>query len=280
MNFTPNCGAVNHSPRNYCSSGKRIKAIRKWESIRPESDEPGFTFTFMSYNILAQDLLDKYRRYYHNHKPKDLDWKTRRRNIFEELNLLTPDIMCLQEVQESFFNKYKRLLESIGYKTLYKRRNIKRSDGCAICFKHESFSLINHSSIEFIRSWEPIYRDFAGLVAKFETKKSTSKELVVGTVHLLNNPERDDIRLVQMQLLLAEIDKLSYKGQDKEYSHLPVIIGGDLNAKPDSNLYKKISSGKIVTKDFLEKLPASYTNISKIKHFPNNHIAFVLEKNF
>lgn len=53
-------------------------------------------------------------------------------------------------------------------------------------------------------------RDNIGLVARFKPKKSPEDAIVVATTHLLYNPRRFDVRLAQMQLLLAEIDKLAY----------------------------------------------------------------------
>lgn len=54
-------------------------------------------------------------------------------------------------------------------------------------------------------------RDNIGLVAKFVPIHHLSREFVVATTHLLYNPKRNDVRQAQMQLFLAEIDKISYR---------------------------------------------------------------------
>jgi protein angel len=41
-------------------------------------------------------------------------------------------------------------------------------------------------------------------------KSAPSQAVVVATTHLLYNPRRSDVRLAQVQLLLAEIDRLAY----------------------------------------------------------------------
>lgn len=62
-------------------------------------------------------------------------------------------------------------------------------------------------------------------------------ELVVATTHLLYNPKRNDIKLAQTQLMLADIEKLAYKGYNKhtgQAEYLPIIFTGDMNYSPDS----------------------------------------------
>lgn len=66
--------------------------------------------------------------------------------------------------------------------------------------------------------------------------------LCVANTHVLFNPRRGDIKLAQMALLLAEIDKIA---KTTEGSYYPVILCGDLNSVPDSPLYKFIRNGEL-----------------------------------
>ncbi|XP_016334613.1 protein angel homolog 1-like, partial [Sinocyclocheilus anshuiensis] len=62
-----------------------------------------FDFSIMSYNILAQDLLEANPQLY-THCPEEvLVWDQRLRTILKELQIWEPDIICLQEVQEDHF---------------------------------------------------------------------------------------------------------------------------------------------------------------------------------
>lgn len=61
----------------------------------------------MSYNVLAQKLLDEHPHLYQNHDSEHLAWKTRWRNLFNEIKTLRPDILCLQEVQQTHLNYFK-----------------------------------------------------------------------------------------------------------------------------------------------------------------------------
>lgn len=66
--------------------------------------------------------------------------------------------------------------------------------------------------------------------------------LCVANTHVLFNPRRGDIKLAQVALLLAEIDKIA---RTAEGSYYPVILCGDLNSVPDSPLYKFIRNGEL-----------------------------------
>lgn len=68
-------------------------------------------------------------------------------------------------------------------------------------------------------------------------------EFVVATTHLLYNPRRQDIRLVQIQILLAELDRIS-KIQDID-ANVPVILTGDFNLQPNTAPYNLLTKGLI-----------------------------------
>ncbi|XP_029126672.1 carbon catabolite repressor protein 4 homolog 5 isoform X5 [Cajanus cajan] len=69
---------------------------------------------------------------------------------------------------------------------------------------------------------------------------SGKRRFVVGNIHVLFNPNRGDIKLGQVRLLLDKAYKLS-----QEWGNIPVIIAGDLNSVPQSAIYKFLSSSKL-----------------------------------
>lgn len=82
-----------------------------------------------------------------------------------------------------------------------------------------------------------------GIIAKFASKRLRGVEFVVATTHLLYNPRRDDIRTAQLQVLLAELDRMSvHSGTDEP---LPIILTGDFNCLPYSTPYRLIFDGHI-----------------------------------
>lgn len=82
-----------------------------------------------------------------------------------------------------------------------------------------------------------------GIIAKFASKRLRDVELVVATTHLLYNPRRDDIRTAQLQILLAELDRISVHSRTKE--PLPIILTGDFNCLPYSTPFRLIYDGHI-----------------------------------
>lgn len=70
---------------------------------------------------------------------------------------------------------------------------------------------------------------------------------MVATTHLLYNPRRQDIRLAQVQILLAELERCAQKNDENgKKTHLPVILTGDFNLQPYSAPYSLITNGKFI----------------------------------
>ncbi|XP_034624354.1 protein angel homolog 1 isoform X2 [Trachemys scripta elegans] len=231
---------------------------RDWEelSTQPAVPELGsengplFEFRVMSYNILAQDLVEQSPDLYLHCQPDILDWSYRLPNLLQEIQHWDPDVLCLQEVQENhYWEQLEPTFRMMGFVCLYKRRTGKKTDGCAVCYKHSRFQLISASPVEYFRpGLDILNRDNVGLVLLLQPllpegvgQKATSP-LCVANTHVLYNPRRGDIKLAQMALLLAEVDKIA-KTVDGIYC--PVILCGDLNAVPDSPLYKFIRNGQL-----------------------------------
>lgn len=72
-------------------------------------------------------------------------------------------------------------------------------------------------------------------------------QFIVATTHLLYNPRRHDIRLAQTQVLLAELDRMSYRELKQpgcpRRDPLPIIITGDFNLEFSSEAYKLVTEG-------------------------------------
>lgn len=77
------------------------------------------------------------------------------------------------------------------------------------------------------------------VIAKLALKANPKVQFVVSTTHLLFNPRRHDIRLAQVQLLLAELDRIAhnYETQSTDKS-IPIILTGDFNLQQDSQPYR------------------------------------------
>ncbi|NXB98479.1 ANGE1 protein, partial [Orthonyx spaldingii] len=231
---------------------------RDWEdlSVQPcvleqvSKNTPLFEFRVMSYNILAQDLVEQGLDLYEHCHPDILNWNYRLPNLLQEIQHWDPDVLCLQEVQENhYWEQLEPTFKEMGFACFYKRRTGTKTDGCAVCYKHSRFQLISLSPIEYFRpGLDILNRDNVGLVLLLQPVLPEGlglqavSPLCVANTHVLFNPRRGDIKLAQVALLLAEIDKIA---RTAEGSYYPVILCGDLNSVPDSPLYKFIRNGEL-----------------------------------
>ncbi|XP_071519744.1 uncharacterized protein [Panulirus ornatus] len=237
---------------------KRLEKLRKWEMtglgqeiIAGKNVKPTDTmFTVMSYNVLAQALLTDNMRLYSSCKEEHLSWPYRWALLQHEIQDLDPDILMLQEVQASHYHSYYLPWFGFkGYDGLYKKRTGIKADGCAIFFKKSKFSMIEHSSVEFLQpeARNVLDRDNIGLIVKLmPVSQPNLPAFCVATTHLLYNPHRHDIKLAQVVLLLSEIDRLCYESEEGgRTKYCPVIITGDFNAEPHSALLRFIKEGHL-----------------------------------
>jgi protein angel len=89
-------------------------------------------------------------------------------------------------------------------------------------------------------------RENVAVVCKFELVSDPSIRFVVATTHLLYNPKRQDVRLAQVQVLLAELDRIALVTKEGgEQHYLPVILSGDFNLQPYSAPYNLIVNGEL-----------------------------------
>ncbi|KAG5857573.1 hypothetical protein ANANG_G00020890 [Anguilla anguilla] len=212
-----------------------------------------FKFTVMSYNILAQDLLEANRELYQHCAPEVLAWEFRFQNILREFVKWDPDILCLQEVQENHYNEQLHpALSDMGYVCVYKRRTGTKTDGCAICFRRARFSQLSLRVVEYCRpQMEMLDRDNVGLVLLLQPISLQGSEvtmlgspLCVANTHLLFNPRRGDVKLAQLAILLAEID-LIVKSLPLKGAGCPIVLCGDFNSVPNMPLYNFITTSQL-----------------------------------
>nr|XP_015205941.1 PREDICTED: protein angel homolog 1 isoform X2 [Lepisosteus oculatus] len=141
------------------------------------------------------------------------------------------------------------------YSCVYKRRTGRKTDGCAICYKPARFRKVSCSLVEFYRpEVELLDRDNVGVVTLLQPvtpegsevwgQRSKAPPLCIANTHLLYNPMRGDVKLAQLALLLAEIDR-ALKPWREEGVQCPVILCGDFNSIPYMPLYQFICTGQM-----------------------------------
>ncbi|CAL8159214.1 unnamed protein product [Prunus armeniaca] len=211
-------------------------------------------FVVVSYNILGVENASKHPDLYYKVPPRFLEWGRRKKLIRKEINRYNASIMCLQEVDR--FDDLAHLFQKDGFEGVYKARTGEASDGCAIFWKKEMFSLLHQENIEF-QSFG-LRNNVAQLcVLKYTQSKQSQLEseitpqtsvspctqnrsVVIGNTHVLFNPNRGDIKLGQVRLFLEKAHELS-----QEWGSIPVIISGDLNSIPQSPMYQFLASSEL-----------------------------------
>ncbi|KAM9340846.1 protein angel homolog 1 [Symphorus nematophorus] len=210
-------------------------------------------FTVMSYNILAQDLLEDNQELYIHCPLEVLDWSYRCTQLLEEIQKWAPDILCLQEVQENHYHEQLYpVLSQMGYTCVYKRRTGTKTDGCATCYRSSCFSEVSVTPLEFFRpETELLDRHNVGIVLLLRPVvtggsevKAKAPPLCVANTHLLFNPRRGDVKLAQLAIILAEMDSV-VKSCKAKGEHCNLILCGDFNSVPNMALYQLITTGEL-----------------------------------
>ncbi|XP_063699923.1 protein angel [Culicoides brevitarsis] len=244
---TPNLNLDMDTERDFKRLEAKLSNLRQWEHTPAHEQylksQQGVPFTLCSYNILAQNLLEAHPYLYQNHDSRALPWNQRNERLIQEILTINPQILCLQEMQESHLAMFEQQLSSLDLSVLYKKRTGFKDDGCAIFYNHKLFNLIEYHTIEYYQpNCQLLNRENVALVAKLSPKSDPNCTFVVATTHLLYNPRRQDVRLAQVQVLLAELDRIAFS-QDSKY--VPVILTGDFNLQPYSAPYKLLTRGQL-----------------------------------
>lgn len=217
-------------------------------------------FTVMSYNILAQDLLEANQDLYTYCPLEVLEWSFRVNLLLEEIQRCAPDILCLQEVQENdYHEQLEPVLLRMGYTCVYKQRTGSKTDGCVTCYRSSCFSEVSVTKVEYFRpEIELLDRHNVAIIVVLQPLVIQDSEvmakgppLCVANTHLLFNPGRGDVKLAQLAILLAEIDAV-VKSCKAKGEHCNIILCGDFNSVPHMPLYQLITRGEL----YYQGLPA------------------------
>ncbi|XP_047034420.1 protein angel homolog 2-like [Helicoverpa zea] len=203
----------------------------------------------MSYNVLAQGLLENHSYLLERCELEYLLWENRSELLYEEIIDQSPDILCIQELESTYLNSFFSRFEEIGYYGLYKKKTSRGIDGCGIYFKKDYFKLEDVVDVEFYQPKVSILnRHHVGIIAKLSSFSMPEKPFVVANTHLLHNPKKALVRLAQLRIFLAEIDRVSYVFNGRDSGYLPIILLGDFNSYPDSLVVQLLNEGQVNTR--------------------------------
>jgi len=203
------------------------------------TDQKGFEFSIMTYNVLAECYVVATR---YAHCPEYARrWSYRGKQILKEITIYMPDVIVLQEV-DHYSDFFEPALALLGYKGLYAKRSTFRLDGCALFYKEAKFDLISSTRIEYndlakIKKNDNYKRDNVAILATLQPKTSNpnkeSRRVIVATTHFFWNPEFAYVKTEQAQYLLDRVRDV----YQNEKNNAAVFIAGDFNSVPESEVY-------------------------------------------
>ncbi|XP_045134831.1 protein angel homolog 1-like isoform X2 [Portunus trituberculatus] len=241
---------------------RHLEALRPWERTglgghvaRHGLPSGAVPLTVVSYNVLAQSLLRDNPGLYRGCGVEELAWEYRWALLQHEVEGMQPDVLLLQEVEARHYHShYLPWMMSRGFQGLYKKRTGTKADGCAIFYHADKWLLAEHTSVEYRQPRAPdvLDRDNVGLIARLVPRQCGGGNdggdagVVVATTHLLYNPRRHDVKLAQVAVLLAELDRMCYMGQASgQPRYCPMVVAGDLNAEPHTALLSFLLEGRL-----------------------------------
>lgn len=201
-----------------------IDTPRLWQTVNQAEVQAGsMEFKVMSYNILSQELLERHMYLYSKCRDQDLQWDNRVRALLTQIIAHNADIVCLQEVeQDHWLQDIRDTLAEQGYAGVYKKQTGDNTHGCAILFQSSKFQQLRSIPVEFLKGGV-LDRHNIGLILLLQPRQEVYggqvKKICVATTHLLFNPRRGDVKLAQLMVLLAEVDKHAYMDDQPESVH-------------------------------------------------------------
>ncbi|ANZ77852.1 BA75_04847T0 [Komagataella pastoris] len=250
----------------YFSNDGEIIEEQEYRQQQTEDDLVN-TFTMMTYNTLCQHYATK--KMYRYTPSWALDWDYRRERLKEQILDLQTDIICLQEVEHKTFDDFwQPIMLSHGYKGIFhvksRAKTMKESsaykvDGCATFYRTSKFQAVERKHFEYgrIAMSQDKFKKTEDLFNRFLNKDNiasvlilehipSGNKLVVANTHLHWDPEFNDVKTMQVGVLLDELQAVIRKHlSPKDITKVPLLICGDFNSKVHSAVYQLFSQGTV-----------------------------------
>lgn len=207
---------------------------KNYESLSP-NEQASNSVLVMSYNVLAY-YFTKFE-YFPYCQETYLHVKYRAPRIVNEIEKVNPDILCLQECDFDLFSEYYLPnLEALGYTCHYKASSSNRIVINVVCYKKRSFSVLEEFKIDLndeLAKRDEAFNKFKDATVLSLTHHASGKKIIVVNTHLYWNPDFEFVKYGQMCKIIKDIEK-------KYSTSVPLILTGDFNSLPGSNLMKYI----------------------------------------
>lgn len=208
---------------------------------------PHNQFTIMTWNVLAE-IYGTVEAFPHC-DPYMLAWSYRKTKIMQEILSSSPDIVCLQEIQnEHFLDFFKPSLREFGYEGVYKqktkeiftspsgkRRGGKYTiDGCAIFYNTKKLKFVETYALEFSK----LIKEASVVTLPKEIQKNPS---------VVKRLLKDNVALVLLLEFIQQYSKMYDHNEDRQKKKLLIVANTHIVANPEAN-YVKIWQAQVLVK--------------------------------
>lgn len=210
---------------------------RTWKSGAAVALEHGSTdFTIMQWNHLADGLAQDGGFVV---DPDILTWESRGPRVLEEIRVVNPDILCMQEVNRietlSVELKDFTMLFAPKLQSAALRSNCP-PDGTCMFISRRKFDLLETQIIYYKQDGHGLSNQ-NGIIAILQDVASGHR-LIVATTHLKakHNPGDEPARLHQIKQMLAALNQV----HERWGPTLPIVLCGDFNSPPTATVYAEV----------------------------------------
>lgn len=230
-----------------------------------EANSEEYEFSIVTYNILADYwiLQNSWKEDSYSYCPKEYMIRTKGRAshrhilLMAELRWLDSDIICLQEVDTSYFREIlKGDLSELGYEGLFAEKCMGIPEGEALFFKKNKFHLQETKTVhlndmaectfkqaEIPQFWEVV------LLATLRHKLSNSL-LVLCVTHIRwGNLQETVSQACQITMVTKALYDMVSTLQESQGNRVAYILCGDFNIEPQFPAYKLLAEGKLTDKE-------------------------------
>ncbi|MFM7858417.1 MAG: endonuclease/exonuclease/phosphatase family protein, partial [Flammeovirgaceae bacterium] len=156
--------------------------------------------------------------------------------VLNEIEKLNADVLCLQECDHDLFLEfYKVNLEEMGYTTVYKIATTNRIVTNVIAYKRDLFRQENWELLDLnegLQTQDESFIKHKECLIITLRHLTSGKQIVVANTHLFWNPDFEYVKYGQISKILTHIES--------KYNKLPLILCGDLNSTPTSNVIRYV----------------------------------------
>lgn len=231
----------------------------------PSASEPTFYFNFLQWNTLSSRLCGDDFPHIQD-RSSVLDWTNRQKHLIAEIEKWNPDVFTLEEVDEKDYNEmWSREMDNRGWtKSVYLPKS-PGGDGTCVFWKDTRFEGIRTKAIRLNNKGEEDDQETHGRVAILIHARPREKEwkekidfYFVGT-HLKAKVGFEETRVIEGSILLESL--ATFMKEDKSKREKVIVIGGDFNDVPGSDVYNLFQSptDKLGNDFPIKSLTSAYT---------------------